>query len=223
MNYHFLSKTELFRGISHAELPSILSRLQAVEREYETGAFIYQAGDPVTFMGLVISGCVSIENDDIWGNKNVLYCVSPGQIFAEGYACVPAVPLMVNAVTLERTRVLFLDMDQILYACTDGCNSYCKLIRNMLSISAQKNLNLSRKILHTSAKTIRGRMLSYLSFQATQHGSREFDIPLNRQQLADYLSVDRSALSNELSKMQRDGILQVKNNHFLIFTPQDQE
>jgi len=90
------------------------------------------------------------------------------------------------------------------------------LIRNMLTIAARKSLNLSRRIMHTSSKSIRGRLLSYLSFQATQHGCREFDIPFNRQQLADYLSVDRSAMSNELSKMQRDGIITVDRNHFVL-------
>ena len=85
-----------------------------------------------------------------------------------------------------------------------------------ISLSAQKNLNLSRKIFHTSPKTIRGRLLSYLSYQSMRSGSSSFTIPFNRQQLADYLNVDRSALSNELSKMQRDGLIQVERNRFVL-------
>jgi CRP-like cAMP-binding protein len=104
----------------------------------------------------------------------------------------------------------------MLRTCSNACGFHSKLIRNLLSIASQKNLNLSRRIFHTSSKSIRGRLLSYLSFQATKHGSLEFEIPFNRQQLADYLSVDRSAMSNELSKMQRDGLLKVERNRFIL-------
>ena len=121
---------------------------------------------------------------------------------------------MVNVVAAESTKVLFLDMRKALQICSHACAHHNKLIRNLLSISAQKNLNLSRKIFHTSPKSIRGRLLSYLSYQAVRSGSQSFVIPFNRQQLADYLNVDRSALSNELSKMQRDGLLHVEKNHF---------
>ena len=100
--------------------------------------------------------------------------------------------------------------------CPGACEYHGRLIRNLLTISAQKNLILSRRIFHTSPKSIRGRLLSYLSFQASSQGSSEFTIPFNRQQLADYLSVDRSALSNELGKMQKDGLLKVNKNHFII-------
>ena len=123
---------------------------------------------------------------------------------------------MVNVVAVEPTEVLFLHTDKMFTVCPNTCMFHTKLVRNMLSISAQKNLNLSRRIMHTSSKSIRGRLLSYLSFQATKHGSLEFEIPFNRQQLADYLSVDRSAMSNELSKMQRDGLLKVERNRFIL-------
>ena len=216
MDFIFLSKTILFRGSSPEEVEAMLGCLSAESRRFERGSVIYHAGDTVTSIGLVLSGSVSIENDDVWGNKSILDKAGPGQVFAETYACVPGAPLMISVVAAEAAEVLFLDMGRVLHICSNACGFHNKLIRNLLSIASQKNLNLSRRIFHTSSKSIRGRLLSYLSFQATLHGSREFEIPFNRQQLADYLSVDRSALSNELSKMQRDGLLRVERSHFSL-------
>ena len=223
MDHLFLSRTILFRGASPEEVQAMLTCLQAEVRSYAKGQVIYHAGDTVSAMGLVLSGSVSIENDDVWGNKSILDRVHPGQVFAETYACVPGEPLMISAVAAEPSEILFLDMSRVLHLCSSSCDFHNKLVRNLLSIASQKNLNLSRRIFHTSAKSIRGRLLSYLSFQSVQQGSREFDIPFNRQQLADYLSVDRSALSNELSKMQRDGLIRVDRSHFTLLgvNPED--
>ncbi len=216
MDAVFLSGTALFRGTSPEEIKTMLDCLGAKTRRYPRGAAIYHMGDVTRAMGLVLSGSVSIENDDVWGNKSILDRVGPGQVFAETYACVPGEALMVSVVAAEETEILFLDAGRILQPCSDACAFHSRLIRNLLSISARKNLLLSRRIFHTSAKSIRGRLLSYLSFQAAQHGSNDFEIAFNRQQLADYLSVDRSALSGELSKMQRDGLLRVNRSHFTL-------
>ena len=216
MDYHFLSKTILFRGTSPEEVRTMLDCLSAENKQFQRGSVIYHAGDVIHSIGLVLSGSVSIENDDVWGNKSILDKVGPGHVFAETYACVPGEPLMISVVAAEPVEILFLDMSRVLHICSNACDFHSKLIRNLLAISSQKNLNLSRRIFHTSSKSIRGRLLNYLSFQATQHGSRDFEIPFNRQQLADYLSVDRSAMSNELSKMQRDGLLRLERNHFSL-------
>ena len=223
MDYHFLSKTILFRGTSPEEVRTMLDCLSAENKQFQRGSVIYHAGDVIHSIGLVLSGSVSIENDDVWGNKSILDKVGPGHVFAETYACVPGEPLMISVVAAEPVEILFLDMSRVLHICSNACDFHSKLIRNLLAISSQKNLNLSRRIFHTSSKSIRGRLLSYLSFQATQHGSRDFEIPFNRQQLADYLSVDRSAMSNELSKMQRDGLLRLERNHFSLISiePED--
>lgn len=216
MDYFFLSKTVLFRGATPEEVETMLTCLSAEAKTYQRGELIYHAGDVVTSIGLVLSGSVSIENDDVWGNKSILDHVQSGQVFAETYACVAGEPLMISVVAAETSQILFLDMSRVLHICSNACGFHNKLVRNLLFVASQKNLNLSRRIFHTSSKSIRGRLLSYLSFQATKNASREFDIPFNRQQLADYLSVDRSAMSNELSKMQRDGLLHVKRNHFTL-------
>lgn len=211
-----LANTALFRGASPQEAEAMLNCLGTAERGYTKGEQIYHSGDYVSDLGMVLSGSVLIQTDDLWGNTTVLDRIGPGQIFAETYACVPGEPLMVDVVAAEGTQVLFLNVERVLRVCSHTCAHHSKLIRNLLLLSAQKNLNLSRKIFYTSSKTIRGRLLSYLSYQARRNGTPSFTIPFNRQQLADYLNVERSALSNELSKMQRDGLLVVEKNHFTL-------
>ncbi|MGI6069761.1 MAG: Crp/Fnr family transcriptional regulator [Blautia sp.] len=216
MNVDFLSRTMLFRGVIPGEIEEMLGCLGAVSRKFSKGETICREGDVVEAMGLVLSGNVQVENIDLWGNKSILDTIGPGFVFAETYACIPGEPLMVNVIAVEPSEVLFLNTARILETCSNSCPHHNRLIRNLLSISAQKNLKLSRRIFHTSSKTIRGRVLSYLSYQASFQGSYEFTIPFNRQQLADYLGVDRSALSGELGKMQKEGLLQVDRNHFRL-------
>lgn len=208
--------TILFQGCTPQEIDAMLHCLQAEKKHYAKGAVIYAAGDCASGIGLVLSGSVSIENDDIWGNKSILDTAGAGQVFAEAYACVPQEALPISVVAAAPTEILFLQVEKLLRLCSNACPHHARIIQNLLLISARKNLQLSRKIFHTSAKSIRGRLLSYLSFQAKQAGSLDFHIPFNRQQLADYLNVERSALSHELGKMQREGLLTVRRNHFIL-------
>ena len=214
MECYALSRTPLFLGAQPEEVAAMLSCLGAERRRYAKGDRIYRTGDVVTALGIVLSGGVLIENNDFWGNTTVLDRVEPGQIFAETYACTPGEPLMVDVVAAGPSEILFLNVNQVLQVCPNACAYHSGLLRNLLALSAQKNLSLSRKIFHTASKSIRGRLLSYLSYQAVRAGSRRFTIPFSRQQLADYLNVDRSALSNELSKMRREGLLTVNKNRF---------
>ena len=216
MDFNFLSKTVLFRGMTGTDIENMLDRLGAKQRHLSKGEIIFQAGDVIRSLGLVLSGHVNIENDDIWGNKSILDNIGPGQVFAETYACIPGEPMMVSVVASEAVDVLFLNVGQGIQNSSGENPGWGRLIQNLLAVSAQKNLNLSRRIFHTSPKSIRGRLLSYLSYQAARQRSLQFTIPFNRQQLADYLSVDRSAMSNELSKMQREGLLTVNRNYFVL-------
>lgn len=216
MNYSFLTETALFHGVSDDEAQAMLGCLGSFSKQYEKGDIIYHAGDSVQSMGLVMSGSVNIESDDVWGNRSILGHIAAGQIFAETYACIPGETMLVNVTAVEKCEVLFLNASRLLTTCPNSCSHHNRLIQNLLQISASKNLGLSRRILHTSSKTIRGRLLSYLSDQAKICGSYKFTIPFNRQQLADYLSVDRSAMSSELSKMQLDGILTYSKNSFCL-------
>ncbi|MDO4581848.1 MAG: Crp/Fnr family transcriptional regulator [Bacillota bacterium] len=216
MNYLFLTNTMLFRGTAVGEAAAMLGCLGSFESRYVKGELIYRAGEHTENMGLVLSGSVNIEIDDWWGNKTILGHIEAGQLFAETYACVPGEPLMVSVAACETCEILFLNAARLLKTCPNSCAHHNRLIQNLLQISAQKNLELSRRSLHTAPKSIRGRLLSYLSVCAKQAGSYQFSIPFNRQQLADYLGVDRSAMSNELSKMHRDGILSYDKNNFVL-------
>ena len=221
MDVLFLSKTLLFRGTTPQEVQSILECLQAEKKHYQKSDVIYHAGDSVTSLGMVLSGSVSIENDDLWGNKSILDRIGPGQVFAETYACVSGEALMVSVVAAEASDILFMNVSRLLRICPHACEHHGKLIRNLLTISAQKNLNLSRRIFHTSSKSIRGRLLSYLSFQAVRQGRRDFTIPFNRQQLADYLSAckntqrDRRFLRLRLPKAVQIAVF-IGGDHFVV-------
>lgn len=218
---HFFQNTVLFYGMHAEETATVLERLGTRQRSYARREVIFRAGTCPDAIALVLSGSVCIEHDDAWGNKSVLDRVGPGQVFAESYACAPGEPMPVSAVAAEKSEVAFLHTRVLLQSAPEAATE--KLIRNLLRISVQKNLNLSRKIFYTSSKSIRGRLQSYLSDQVTRRGARTFDIPFDRQQLADYLGVDRSALSNELSKMQREGMLTVHKNHFCILALEEQQ
>ena len=212
----FLTKTPLFQGIAPKELEQMLGCLGASARQYGKGQTIYHVGENVEQMGVVVTGSVHVVQDDVWGNRSILAQVGPGQVFAETYASLPGEVLNVGVEAVEETQVLFLDVGRVLQVCPGGCPFHSRLLRNLLQVMALKNLNLTRKISHITPRSIRERMLAYLSNEAVRQGTMDFRIPFNRQQLADYLSVDRSALSAELSKMKREGLLDYQKNHFVL-------
>lgn len=214
INFSFLIKTSLFLGITETEAESMLNCLQSNHQTYKKNDVIYHIGDRVNALGLVLYGGVNIETADVWGNRNILDNVGPGQVFAETFSCLHEEHIMVDVVATEDSEVLFLRIDRLLTTCSNSCKYHSRLIYNLMSVMARKNLNLTHKIFHTAPKSIRDRLLSYLSFQAIKQGRYQFEIPFNRQQLADYLCVDRSAMSNELSKMKHDGLLAFKKNVF---------
>ena len=216
MDYELISRTALFQSCSPKETEKLLHGMQSFTKKYKKGALVCHAGTPVSDVGIVLHGSVQIENNDLWGNKNILSLVRPGEVFAEAYACVPGEPMMVDVIAMEDSEILFLNVPGLFQLASSGKGEYAVLIRNMTMISARKNLLLSRRILHTSSKRIRDRLLSYLSYQSELQGSRYIDIPLNRQQLADYLSLDRSALSKELGKMKQEGLLDYHRNSFIL-------
>ena len=215
MNTAVLQHFILFRDMSEDEIREALAFLQAEERQFHKGHCILRAGMQTDRMGLVLSGSVTVENNDIWGNRTILSHVGKGQSFAETYAYLPGEPLLVDVTANENCRILFLRTGSVM-TCPDLSGPMMKFVRSLLHISARKNLALSGRSFHTAPKTIRGRVLSYLNSVSLQKNAREFDIPFDRQQLADYLNLDRSALSKELGKMQRDGLITVRKNHFVL-------
>ncbi|MFU0832947.1 MAG: cAMP-binding domain of CRP or a regulatory subunit of cAMP-dependent protein kinases [Oscillospiraceae bacterium] len=211
-----LINSQLFRGLDEAEITSLLGCLNAVERSFQKGEVILSEGSITENIGIVLSGMAVISCNDIWGNTSILGNVAPGSVFAEVYACIPEQPMLVTVSAVEDTSVLFMNVGRVLATCTNACPFHTRLVRNLLTVCAHKSLQLSQRIQHTSSKFIRGRLMSYFSECAKRAGSNSFLIPYNRQQLADYLNVDRSTMCNELSKMQKDGIIEYERNRILL-------
>lgn len=216
MNTFFLANTQLFRGISESEIAELLLCLGAHERKFQKDDVIFRAGSPVDEFGLVLSGSVNIVVNLYWGNSIIFGHVGKGEVFAENYAAIPGKEPVCDVVACEDTHVLFLKMQSVMTTCRMGCAYHNRIIQNMLRISAQNNLNMSSRMMHTASKSLRERLLSYLSEQALERGSAHFTIPFNRQQLADYLAVNRSTMSNELSKMQEEGLITFRKNEFIL-------
>lgn len=204
----------LFRGLSPEQLDALSAAGLLRRKSFARHEIILHAGTQVREVGVVLRGTVHIENLDLWGTKSILSSISAGQAFAETYAfCGDA--MMVDAVAAEDCEVLFLHTSAISDTRLDaGLRN--TLLRNLLAVSMRKNLSLSQRIFCTTPKTVRGRLLTYFSAQAAKAGGLEFEIPFNRQQMADYLNLDRSALSKELGKMRDEGLLDFEKNHFTL-------
>lgn len=206
----------LFEGIEDNELQSVLRCLSPVIRFFDKGAYILRQGDCTEELGLVLSGAVSVVKEDFWGNQTIMARILPGQLFAETYACSPGTPLSVSAVSEVPCSVLLLNVGRILAVCGEACPFHSRLVRNLLGVLAKKNLLLNEKITHTSQRTTRAKLLSYLSAESQRQGGGSFLCPFNRQQLAAYLSVDRSAMSAELGRMRDEGLIRYDKNRFTL-------
>lgn len=216
MKKYHLADTSLFQGFTEEETESVLKCLSAVNKSYKKEEYIFHMGDFVTSVGMVLTGSVQVIRDDYWGNRQIIAGIGEGQLFGESYACVKGEPLMVSVLAAEHTEVLFLEVRKLLTVCSMACQFHSRVIQNLLTVIAGRNLTLTTKIDHMSKKTIREKVLSYLSFQAEKQGRNRFEIPFNRQQMADYLAVDRSALSAELSRMQKEHLLSYDRNQFTL-------
>ena len=201
-----ISALPLFRGVPAEELPALLARASARTCAFQKGELLLRRGDVTRRLGLVLEGSVPIIREDFWGNRSIVGLAGPGEVFAESYA-LAGEPLEVSVLAAAPGAALFLEADGL----TDA-----RLTANLLHLLARKNLMLTRKMRHMARRTTRDKLLSYLSAQALAAGSSEFDIPMDRQQLADYLAVDRSAMSAALGKLRDEGVLTFRKNHFRL-------
>lgn len=216
MDMLFLENTALFNGYGQDEIYYLLNNLRHSVRKYKKGSLVYKSGTIVSDIGMILDGSVQIEAVDLFGLRSILGITEKGDVFAESYACIPKQPLLVDVVAREDTRVLFMNVPSLLTSqALQGHNAI--LIQNLLGIASRKNLRLSMRIFHSSPKKIRDRLYSYFSEMVTIQGSTHIRIPLDRQQLADYLGVERTALSKELGKMKKEGLLDYHKNEFIIY------
>ena len=205
----------IFRGIGQEEYDNMLSCGGIRLRTYSKGAAVFHAGDQTSQFGILLSGKIHIESGDLWGNRVILHQIEAGQAFAESYAFCSA-PMMVDVTAVEESSVLFLDLDILLSDENQGKSWYVPMLKNLLLLCAGKNLAWSGRVFCLSAKGVRARIMTYLSSEAVKRGSRTITIPFDRQQMADYLNVERSALSKELGRMEKEGILTFHKNQFRL-------
>ncbi|MEA4815977.1 MAG: Crp/Fnr family transcriptional regulator [Lachnospiraceae bacterium] len=214
--FELLKTVSLFKGIEESNLQPLLSCLSAKTVCYEKGQTVLLGGESTKLFGIVLSGQVQIVQYDYYGNRSILASIDPGNLFAESFACAEIKKLPVNVIATTESEILFIDCRRLAVPCTKACGFHSKLIQNMLNIVSMKNIYLTQKIEFTSKRTTREKLLAYLSAEAQKAGTNRFDIPFNRQELADYLSVERSAMSAELSKLRDDGVLNFHKNQFKL-------
>ena len=216
INIKVLKKSALFTDIAEKDITSMLNCLMMKQKKYDKNEYIIDSTKKIYEVGIVLSGRINIIREDYWGNRNILTTLEKGELFGEAFACTQTNLNLFSIVAAEKCEILFLNYQKIISPCHRACIFHSQLIQNMLYLVAKKNIMLTTKIEHLTQKTTRKKILSYLSSIAIKQGSNIFTIPFNRQELADFLSVERSAMSAELSKMQKDGLIEYHKNNFKL-------
>ena len=216
---HIIAASSLFRGIEREDIGAMLRCLDARIRRFEKGETVIAAGGCVTEIGLVLSGSVLLSKLDYRGNVLLLDKPGEGAVFGESLACLGGVNRSLEVTAAEGTEILFLDVSRVVKTCSSACSFHQRIIENLLMDIAGKNQRLNLKMEHLSKRTTKEKLLSYLSSHCGEDETEWFTIPLNRQQLADYLCVDRSAMSWELCRMRDEGLLEFHKNRFRFSFP----
>ena len=215
---HFTQQlnTPLFDGIRKEDLGSLLHCTGNRISRYNKGQVIALEDEQIRHVGVVLSGRVDMVKEDVWGGKTLLIRMGKGELFGETFACGDDSRSVVTFTVSEDTEVLFIPFHRVMHSCSMACEFHHRLIENMVRIIAGKNRGLLRKVEVISKKTLREKILAYLSIQAQDQACRYFQIPLGRVELADYLCADRSALTRELASMKADGLIDYDKNTFRI-------
>ena len=211
-----LKKTKLFLGIGEDDISSLLNCLGTTVKIFQKGEYVFRQGENIDCVSVLISGKLHIQNDDYWGNRSIINVIEPGEMFGEAYNAKQSTPVLNDVVCVEESTVIFFEVRRMLTSCSNTCKFHCMVVQNLFFIISEKNRRLVQKLGHMAQRTTREKLLSYLSEEAKKQNSSVFEIPFNRQQLADYLSVDRSAMSNELSKMRDEDLIEFEKNRFRL-------
>ena len=213
--FHVLRSVGIFSGIADSELETMLDCVDAKTRTYRKSRIILLAGDKPRHIGVVLEGSLHIVREDYDGNRSLIAVIAPGDVFAEALCFAGVEESPVSVIADMDSTVLTLSFERILHTCPSSCSFHRELIRNMLELVAVKNLQLQSHMEILSLKSIRARVMLFFESLAAKRG-REITIPLNREEMADYLCVERSALSHELARMKRDGVIDYRKNKFVL-------
>ena len=211
-----LKKTKLFAGVGDDEINSMLSCLGARLCTYKKGEYVFRQGEHISDISVLVEGNLHIQKDDYWGNRSILGQIAVGEMFGEAYVSPENSTLLNDVVATLDSAVIFFDVKRIITTCPSACRFHSIVVQNMFFAISEKNRKLVQKLGHMSKRTTREKLISYLSEEAKKQNSAIFTIPFNRQQLADFLSVDRSAMSNELCKMRDEGLIEFEKNNFKL-------
>lgn len=214
--FPLLRRTQLFSGLTDAELAEMLVCLQGRQAAFYKGEYVYQQGERIGSITILLEGCLHIQSDDYWGNRSIISTLRAGEMFGAAYAVPEGEPLRNDVVAVEDSTVLFLEVRRLFTVCPSGCKFHALVVQNLFLALSAKNRSLMQKLDHITKRSTREKLISYLSEEARRCGSASFSIPFDRQQLADYLSVDRSAMSKELCRMRDDGLLSFEKKHFVL-------
>ena len=216
-----LKHTQLFSGVGDEEVSAMLQCLQAKLQTYKKGDYVFRQGEHLDSITVLAKGKLLIQKDDFWGNRSIMNAIGVGEMFGEAYLAPESGAILNDVVAEEPSEVIFFDVRKIITVCPSACRFHSMVVQNLFFAISEKNRNLVQKLGHISKRSTRAKLISYLSEEAKKHNSSTFTIPFNRQQLADFLSVDRSAMSNELSKMRDEGLLAFEKNHFHLLQYQE--
>lgn len=211
-----LKQTKLFSGVGDDEISSMLSCLGATLRVYKKGEFVLRQGERLSDIMVLVEGNLHIQSDDYWGNRSILGEICAGEMFGEAYAAPESGALLNDVAAVTDSAVVCFDVKRILTSCSSACRFHTIVVQNLFFAISEKNRKLVQKLGVLSKRSTREKLISYLSEQSKKQNSASFSIPFNRQQLADFLSVDRSAMSNELCKMRDEGLIRFEKNRFVL-------
>ncbi len=215
-NIDILKKTQLFSGVSDEEISAMLDCLQAKIINYQKGEYVFREGERINQICVLLEGKLLVQRDDFWGNRSIVNIISMGEMFGEAYAAPDSGAILNDVIAQENCSIIFFDVQKLLTVCPTACKFHSMIIQNLFYAISDKNRKLVQKIGHMSMRSTRSKLISYLSDEAKRQNRSYFTIPFNRQQLADFLSVDRSAMSNELSKMRDEGLISFERNNFKL-------
>lgn len=214
--FTILRCTQLFSGVSDEEISAMLNCLQAKIVSYKKGDYVFRQGEHIDKITVLLKGKLLIQRDDFWGNRSIVHAIGIGEMFGEAYVAPDSGAMLNDVIADEDSVVIFFDVRKIITVCPSGCKFHLKVVQNLFYAISEKNRKLMQKIGHISKRSTRAKLISYLSEESKRQNSSTFTIPFNRQQLADFLSVDRSAMSNELCKMRDEGLLLFEKNRFTL-------